>query len=61
MTFHTYIVLQIAAIAVVLAQPIFGWHAIPAFFNHSGAAAIFLGLIDAAILFVPMLFYAQTR
>lgn len=53
----TFIVLQTCAIAIVLAQPIFGWHAIPEFFNRTTASAVILGLVDGAILMAPSLLF----
>lgn len=56
-----YAVLQSCAVAVVIAQPIFGWTAIPKFFNYSSVSALMLGVADFVILFAPVLAWALTN
>ena len=39
----------ILMIAVVIMQPLLGWHSIPVFFNYNHAWAFCLGMIDTAM------------
>lgn len=61
MTAKMCLTLTIMAFVIVIAQPVFGWRSIPAFFNHAPAWAIVVGLIDGALLIAPSIIFLWPR
>ncbi len=54
MTFTHMLIATAGMFAIVIAQPVFGFYAIPSYFNYSTASAIMLGLLDGALLCLPI-------
>lgn len=46
-----YVVIGLLMILGVIAQPVFGLHAIPEFFDYTMSSALMVGAIDACLLF----------
>lgn len=54
MKIKTAFKLSAAGLVAVIAQPVFGWDTIPAFFHYSTGAAIGLGALDVLLILWPL-------